>query len=145
MDDRRTAFALFVLAFAPYCYFYGGWGANQEVNFALTRAIVEARTFQVDDFTVHEGDIASGAGGHIYINKPPGLSFLAVVPYKIQRAIERRAHITFRDYWRTNKILVKIANFGESGALIDSVLFLYGRAMIGEREWDAGCAAMCVS
>src|SRR5262245_5933394 len=145
MDDRRTAFALFVLAFAPYCYFYGGWGANQEVNFALTRAIVEARTFQVDDFTVHEGDIAGGADGHIYINKPPGLSFLGVVPYKIQRAIERRAHITFRDYWRTNKIFVTIAICGLSGALIAPILYLYGRRMLGVRRWNAAFAAMAVA
>src|SRR5262245_8379235 len=100
MTDRRTAIALFVLALVPYCYFYGGWGANQEVNFALTRAIVEARTLHVDDFTVHEGDIAGGVGGHIYINKPPGLSILGVVPYKIQRAVQRRGMITFADFWR---------------------------------------------
>src|SRR4051794_5744242 len=109
MNDRRIAIALFVLAFVPYLYFYGGWGANQEANYALTRAIVEARTFQVDRFTVHEGDIANGAGGHIYINKPPGLSFLAVVPYALQYKIQRRGLVHFRDYWRTNKELVTIA------------------------------------
>src|SRR5204863_7293934 len=99
--ERRVAVALFLLTLGAYAYFYGGWGANQEVNFALTRAIVERGNFQVDDFTVHEGDIANGRDGHIYSNKPPGLSLLAVVPYKVQRAAQRRGWITFRDFWRT--------------------------------------------
>jgi hypothetical protein len=145
MTDRRIAIALFVLAFVPYCYFYGGWGANQEVNFALTRAIVEARTFQVDDFTAHEGDIAAGAGGHIYSNKPPGLSILGAVPYKIQRAVERRAHITFRDYWRTNRMFTTIAICGACGALIAPVLYLYGRRMLGVRRWNAALAAIAIA
>ena len=142
--DRRTALALFVLAFVPYCWFYGGWGANQEANFALTRSIVEARTLHVDDFTVHEGDIAAGAGGHIYINRPPGLSLLGVVPYKIQRAVERRAQIQFRDYWRTNKMMVTVAVCGLCGALIAPILYLYGRRL-GAHRWNAAAAAIAVA
>ncbi len=145
MTDRRTAIALFVLALCPYCYFYGGWGANQEVNFALTRAIVEARTLHVDDFTVHEGDIAGGVGGHIYINKPPGLSVLGVVPYKIQRAVQRRGIITFAEFWRPNKMLVTIAVCGLCGALISPVLYLYGRRALGASRWSAVAAAIAVA
>lgn len=127
--DRRIALGLFVLAFATYAYFYGGWGANQEVNYALTRAVVEGRTFEVDRFTVPEGDIATGRGGHRFSNKPPGLSMLGVVPYSLQYALQRRRVISFRDYWRTNKQLVTIAVCGICGAFIPVVLFLYGRRL----------------
>lgn len=143
--DRRIAIALFVLAFGTYVYFYGGWGANQEVNYALTRAIVEARTLQVDDFTVREGDIATGADGHIYINKPPGLSALGVVPYTFQYAAQQRHLITFRDYWRTNKQLVTIAVCGLTGALIPVVLFLYGRRTLGVSRWSAALVAIAIA
>jgi hypothetical protein len=145
MSDRRTAAALFVLAFGVYVYFYGGWGANQEVNYALTRAIVEARTLQVDHFTVREGDIATGADRHIYINKPPGLSWLGVVPYTFQYAAQRKRLITFRDYWRTNKQLVTIAVCGLTGALIPVVLFLYGRRALGVTQWTAALVAIAIS
>jgi hypothetical protein len=145
MNDRRIAIALFVLAFGVYVYFYGGWGANQEVNYALTRAMVEARTFAVDDFTVHEGDIANGRGGHIYSNKPPGLSALAAVPYAFQYALQQRHIVRFRDYWRTNKQLVTIEICGIAGALIPAILFLYGRRVLGVSAWSAALVALMIA
>ncbi|HEX7151409.1 MAG TPA: hypothetical protein VF618_07980 [Thermoanaerobaculia bacterium] len=136
MHDRRCALALFVLTLGASVYFYGGWGANQEANYALTRAIVEARTFAIDDFTVREGDIAEGVGGRIYSNKPPGLSALAVVPYAIQYSLQQRGAVTFREYWRTNKQLVTIFTCGLTGALIAPVLFLYGRRTLHVPRWN---------
>src|SRR5947209_17427551 len=130
MTDRRIAAALFVLAFVPYCYFYGGWGANQEVNYALARAMVEAHTFQVDHFTVHDGDIAEG-GGHIYSNKPPGFSALIALAYAPLHALQQHHHLQFRDPWRTDKQIVTVAVCGLCGALIPPILFLYGRRAMG--------------
>jgi len=145
MDDRRIATALFALAFVPVAYFYGGWGANQEVNYALTRAIVEARTFQVDRFTVHDGDIADGVGGHIYSNKPPGLSVLGAIPYSVQYPLQQRRIVRFRDYWRTNKQLVTIAICGVAGALIPAVLYLYGRRRLGVSRMHAAGVAIVIA
>ncbi len=145
LTDRRTAIALFVLAFGVYCYFYGGWGANQEVNYALTRAIVEGRTFAVDRYTVHEGDIANGKGGHIYSNKPPGLSVIAAAPYWLQYELQQRRRIRFHDYWRTNKQLVTIQVCGIAGALIPAILFLYGRRTLGVSRWSAALVAIAIA
>lgn len=141
--DRCLAVALFVLALAPYVYFYGGWGANQEVNYALTRAIVEGHTLSVDDYTVHEGDIAAGKGGRIFSNKPPGLSLLAVPPYSLQYAAQRRQLVTFRDYWQTNKQLVTIVVCGISGALLAPILYLYARRRLNIPPMDA--AIVCIA
>jgi hypothetical protein len=145
MNDRRTAVALFVLAFGAYCYFYGGWGANQEVNYALTRAVVEAHTFQVDEFTVHEGDIAAGRDGHIYSNKAPGFSMFGVLPYSVQYALQQRGVFTLRDYWRTNKQLVTIAICGVPGALIPAILFLYGRRTLRVSAVSAATVAILIA
>ena len=128
-----------------YSYFYGGWGANQEVNYALTRAIVEGRTFEVDRYTVRDGDIASGRGGHIYSNKPPGLSMLAALPYALQYALQQRRVISFRDYWRTNKQLVTIEVCGVAGALIPAILFLYGRRTLNVSRRQAAMVAILVA
>lgn len=143
--DGRAAAALFALSLAAYAFFYGGWGANQEVNYALTRAIVEARTFAIDRFTVREGDIASGRGGHIYSNKPPGLSLLAVPPYALQYTLQQRNVVRVRDYWRTNKQLVTIEVCGVAGALIPAILFLYGRWILGVSRSAAALVAMVIA
>ena len=145
MNDRRLAVALFILAFGPYVYFYGGWGANQEVNYALTRAIVEGQTFAVDDYTVREGDIAAGEGGHIFINKPPGLSMLGVIPYSLQYSMQQRRIVQFRDYWRTNKELVTIATSGLTGALISPILYLYARRRANVPRRNAVLATVFVA
>ncbi|HJQ40731.1 MAG TPA: hypothetical protein VKB93_26635 [Thermoanaerobaculia bacterium] len=145
LTDRRIAIALFVLAFGVYCYFYGGWGANQEVNYALTRAIVEGRTFAVDRFTVPEGDIAAGTGGHIYSNKPPGLSVISAAPYWLQYELQQRRRIRFHDYWRTNKQLVTIQVCGIAGALIPAILFLYGRRTLGATRRSAALVAIAIA
>jgi hypothetical protein len=141
----RFALAHFVLALGAYAYLYGGWGANQEVNYALTRAIVEAHTLTVDRFTPHEGDIANGLGGHLYINKAPGLSMLGAIPYSIQFALEERHIIVLADYWRTNKELVTIAVCGITGALIGACLYLYGRRTLGASHRAASIVAIAIS
>lgn len=143
--DLQIAVALFVLALVPYVYFYGGWGANQEVNFALTRAVVEARTFQIDKFTVYEGDISLGEGNHIYSNKPPGLSAVSAVPYAGIFAAHRLHLIAFDDYWRTNKQLVTIAVCGVGGALIPAVLFLGGRRRFKVSRLEAAIASLAMA
>jgi hypothetical protein len=145
VHDRRIAAALFVLALGPYVYFYGGWGANQEVNYALTRAIVEAHKLHIDDFTGREGDIAAGAGGHIFINKPPGLSALAVPSYYAQFRAQQRGWFTLSDYWVMNKRLITIQICGVGGALIAPILYLYGRRRLGVSAWSAALVAICIA
>src|SRR5204863_4962338 len=75
------------------------------------------------------GDVSAGAGGHIYINKAPGVSFLAAVPYAI-----------FRDPWATTA-----ATCGVCGALIAVVLYLHGRRKYDARPRDALAIALAIA
>src|SRR5215210_4636827 len=80
MTDRRVSVALFVLTFIAYAWFFNGGGWNQNAQFDLARALVERQTLHIDGYRVNTGDISwSAVSGewHAYINKPPGVSFLA--------------------------------------------------------------------
>ena len=74
--DRQLAFWLFLLTFVAYAYFQAGGGWNQNSQFDLTRAIVEHHTFAIDAYASNTGDV-SRAGGHVYSNKSPALSWIA--------------------------------------------------------------------
>ena len=78
--DRQLAFWLFLLTFVTYAYFQAGGGWNQNSQFDLTRAIVEQHTFAIDAYASNTGDV-SRAGGHVYSNKSPALSWIAAIPY----------------------------------------------------------------
>lgn len=107
---------LFVIAAVTFSWFYGGAGWNQDAQFDLTRALVERHTLYIDGYDENTGDISVGAGGHKYVNRAPGVSFLAAVPYAI---------------WK-NQWFCTAATCGVCGALIGPVLYLYGR-----RRYDA--------
>src|SRR5438128_6391112 len=86
--DRQLAIWLSLLTFATYAYFHAGGGWNQNSQFDLTRAIVERHTFAIDAYASNTGDLSSYRG-HVYTNKAPGLSILAVIPYTFLHAFER--------------------------------------------------------
>lgn len=130
--DRRIAQGLFALLFATYAWFFSGGGWNQNAHFDLTRALVERQTLHIDGYHRNTGDVSwSRASGlwHVYINKPPGVSFLAVVPYAPLYVVERALGVSV-DGWfvmTLNAWLVTVLTCGVAGAMIPSVLYAYGR------------------
>ena len=119
--DKHIAVGLFVLAAVTFSWFYGGAGWNQDAQFDLARALVERRTLSIDGYEANTGDVSTGVGGHRYINKAPGVSFLAAVPYAL-----------FRNQW-----LCTAATCGLCGALIGPLLYLHGRRRYGATPRDA--------
>ncbi|HXG58559.1 MAG TPA: hypothetical protein VNL91_06025, partial [Thermoanaerobaculia bacterium] len=138
LNDRRIAWWLFLLTFLVYGYFYAGAGWNQNAQFDLTRAIVEQKRFAIDDFASNTGDI-SRHGGHVYSNKPPGLSFLAAAPYALLYAVERREGVDFDDprVVALNSYLCTLAVVAPLGAAVPAVLYLYGRRKKVGAPWAA--------
>jgi len=80
---RRQLFLTFFLAYAYFLPRVADWNGNS--RFDLTLAIVEERRFAIDSFYENTGDYARH-GGHIYTDKAPGLSFLAIAPYAAYRS-----------------------------------------------------------
>jgi hypothetical protein len=135
-SGNRIAIVLFIFFAVCYGYFFGGGGWNQNSTFALTRAIVEDRSFRIDRFFDTTGDV-SIREGHLYSNKSPGLAFLAVPFYAALRGIELVAgvdpstpHLVTLNAWICTWILC-----GIPGAMIPVLLFKAGlRSRLSARD-----------
>lgn len=130
--DRRIMVGLFLLTFVAYAWFFGGGGWNQNAHFDLTRALVERQTLHIDGYHGNTGDVSwvrHGAAWHVYANKPPGVSFLAAIPYAAVYAIERALDLPAGSWlWMTvNAWIVTVLTCGLAGAFIPVVLYRYGR------------------
>lgn len=68
MRCSRLEIALFVTCLVAFAYFHHGGGWNQNVRFAMVRAMVEARTFAVDSFLVYRP--APGGSGETLVRLP---------------------------------------------------------------------------
>ncbi len=83
---RRPALLLALMALLAYTYnIPRGPLANADSHIALTHAIVEGHTFQIDRYAPPDLADRSGYRGHYYTDKDPGLSFLAVPVYAALR------------------------------------------------------------
>jgi hypothetical protein len=127
-DDRRIALGIFLLAAVAFAWFYGGDGWNQNAQFDLTRALVERGTLFIDGYEGNTGDSSVGADGHRYVNRAPGVSFLAAIPYVFVR----------------NEWFCTAATCGVCGALIGAILYLEGRRRYDARPRDALAIALAV-
>ncbi|HEX6085788.1 MAG TPA: hypothetical protein VF266_14750 [Thermoanaerobaculia bacterium] len=131
-SDRKLAVGLFLLTFVTYAWFFGGGGWNQNAHFDLTRALVERQTFHIDGYRVNSGDIGwSNVSGewHAYSNKPPGLPFLAAIPYFAMYHLERALHVPLDSWlWMTiNVYVLTLLVVATSGAGIAVLLFRWAR------------------
>lgn len=137
---------IFVLVFVAYAWFFGGAGWNQSVNFDLARAIVERGTIAIDAYATNTGDV-SRVQGHVFSNKPPGVSFLAVVPYAVLYAIERASGVDPRSTFILiiNLWLVTVAVCATSGALIASVIYLYARREVGATPFNSVVVVLVIA
>jgi len=85
---RSPYVLLFLTLLAAYSYTPPRWQDwNQNSRFDLTMAIVEQRTFRIDDYVANTGDYAL-VDGHAYSDKAPGLSLLAVPVYAATRVAQ---------------------------------------------------------
>lgn len=149
-QDRRIAAGLFVLTFVTYAWFFNGGGWNQNAHFDLARALVERQTLHIDGYRVNTGDIswtAVSGEWHAYINKPPGVSFLAAIPYALVYAIERAMKLPV-DSWAlmtVNAWIVTVLTCGVAGALIPVVIYGYGRRRAGASPLAALGVALAIA
>jgi hypothetical protein len=87
---RRADLALAALVLGAYAYFYQAGGWNQNVRFDLVRAIVERGESRIDAYAKNTGDLAK-RGKHLYCDKAPGLSWMAVPAYGAMQTVASSA------------------------------------------------------
>lgn len=110
---RRHALTLFVVLLSCYAYFFPRWADwNQNSRLDLVLAIVEKRTFSIDDYYQNTGDYAV-YNGRRYTDKAPGLSFLGVPAYGVFKAL---ASVPIVDAWLSRSA----ANAAVEATLLDS-------------------------
>jgi len=101
---NSTQFKLFIVILAIYLYFLNGFhSANELSRYSLIQAIVEERTFIIDNYILSMIDV-SYYNGHYYSDKPPGLSFVGVPVYFFGR-------ILLSSFWIPNLLISLIAIF----------------------------------
>jgi hypothetical protein len=141
IEDRRLAIWLSLLTFVCYAWFYAGGGWNQNALFDLTRAIVERHTFAIDAYAFNTGDV-SRFGGHVYSNKAPGLSWLAVLVYAPLFLIERAASIDVQAsaVLTFNMYVCTLAWVALPASLVPALLYRFGRTRGHGAAWCATVA-----
>jgi len=136
--DRRVAEWLFLVSLIAAAYFHAGGGWSQNASFDLTRAVVERHTFAIDAYASNSGDRAY-ANGHVYLNKPPGLSLVAAVPYAVLYAIESRigVDVASASALTLNAYVCTVACCGIAFALIPALLYAAARRRGIAPQWAA--------
>jgi hypothetical protein len=132
---RKVSLVLFVILFVTFAYFFHaapGWNVNSRI--CLTYAIVEKRSFAIDDYQNIEGlkteDIAF-FNGHYYSDKVIGTSLLAAVPMTPLHLLSVALGHDFA--WDTKRYIVTTFSVSLLGALAGVVLYrlllLFGASM----------------
>ncbi len=81
---RRTRWGVFLLLLASYAFFWQARDWNTATRLMLTYALVDRGTLQLDGLENQTGDIAI-FHGHYYLDKLPGFSYLATIPYALAK------------------------------------------------------------
>lgn len=157
---RRTAaspaVAVFALALVSYAYFYQAGGWNQNVRFALVRALVEQHTARLDGYHGSTRDLSCqasrhrecaeptrpdpGRDEHYYCDKAPGAQLLAVPAYAAMHLVAGSKDPS-PDYLAVTSFLVTIWTVGLPAAL--AVWMLYWLlAALGLRPWARVATAL---
>jgi hypothetical protein len=148
--------AVFALALVTYAYFYQAGGWNQNVRFALVRALVEQHTARLDAYHGSSRDLSCQAPGHqpcavptrpdpardehYYCDKAPGAQFLAVPAYAVMHLVAGGPRPS-PEYLAVTSFLVTVWSIGVPAAL--AVWMLYWLlAALGLRPWARAAVAL---
>lgn len=127
MSARAKAFVIFVLTL----FAYGAYAPQDPINpqhvtrLALTLAIIEEGRLDIDRFADRTIDKAV-FNGHVYADKPPGLSMLAIPAVAATRAVLGLTGLT-PDRERDFNLYLRVATIstvGALGALAVALLYL---------------------
>jgi hypothetical protein len=125
-SSRTIAALLFALLFVSFGWFSGDFGnPNGLTRLYLTTSILDHGTTTIDEYRNVTGDIAK-FDDHYYADKAPGLSFMALVPIGMVKAIAGELGFDLSllnpdGTWRVmSNVLLELAGILATGALLGS-------------------------
>ena len=88
LNERKLQIFLFLFSLIIYAYFISSFhSANESSRFALTRAIIDERTFIIDKYREYASIDVTYYNGHYYSDKIPGTSLLAIPVYLLDLSL----------------------------------------------------------
>jgi len=125
--DRRTEILLFALLWCTYAYFYQSAQHNGAAHLDQTRAIVEGGVLWIDKYRYNTADVVTvareGRPPHIYPNKAPGTSLLAVAPFWLWRCLLKVFGLREWVFWHAVAYLTILSTIGLLSALAAVAVF----------------------
>jgi len=122
---RTVSWLLFAMLFVTFAYFFhaeAGWNVNSRI--CLTYALVEKRTFAIDDYQKIESlkteDLAF-FDGHYYSDKIIGTSLLGAIPMTALHGVARAVGHDFS--WNVKRYVVTTFSVSLMGALAGVALY----------------------
>jgi hypothetical protein len=141
LSARRVEILLFTLVWLSCAYFYQGVQHNGAARIDQTRAIVEQGVLHIDDFRYNTADVvtierASGAT-HVYPNKAPGTSLLAVAPFWLWKHALRPLPVDEQVYWHAVAFLTILSTISLLSALAAVAMYTVLRRITGDVAFSA--------
>jgi len=139
-DDRRPVWIIGLLLLLCYgYYFYAGGNWNIESRMALTRAIVDRQTIQIDHYFFSKDRTKDAAffSGHYYADKAVGASFLGVPVYWFFKQILGGV-LPDNVWWIVSTYLVSLFVTALPSAIAGALFFLllgYITPAVAPRVW----------
>ena len=141
LSARRVELLLFALLWLTYAYFYQSTQHNEAARFDQTRAIVEQGVLSIDAFRYNTADVVEiareGRPRHVYPNKAPGTSLLAVGPFWFWMHALKVFHFPQWVYWHVVAYLTALTTIGLLSALAAVAMFVLLRRLSGDVVFSA--------
>ncbi len=138
---RQTEWAIFLIPFVTYAYFYQGSDQSIACRFDLMRSMLEQRVLWINDYCgFNTADIIS-FGGHIYSVKAPGTSFTALIPWIVFRLMFLPMHAAHEPlYWAFVTYLTTVFSTGLLISILCVIMFRFARFLGASEGRAAGVA-----
>ena len=142
LSRRRAEITLFLLLWVTYAYFYQASQHNEAARFDQTRAIVEKGVLYIEAYArKNTADIVvlkhPSDDYHIYPNKAPGTSLLAIPSFWLWMHALQRFPFAETLYWHLVAYLTTLSTVTLLSVLAAVAMFAMLRRMTGHRLFSA--------
>jgi len=139
---RRIEWALFLIPFISYAYFYQAADQSTAARFDLMRSVLERHSLAIDDFAGYNTADIITVGGHIFSVKAPGTSIVAILPWSLLR-LWLLPLLTNHEglYWALTTYLTIVLTIGLLISVLCVVMYRFAR-FLGASEGRGAALAL---